>query len=233
MSNFNFGSFENKSAINTSSFLKPWNIYDVKFDGIEREELHKKNDESVKYKTIKVSFSNSAGRFIKNLFIPDDTPENSQRGQMKRQDGSTYPTPSRFEEFKWTLLQLAQVLNSEGFSKLQKVANKIKTMDQFVDALIKLIDAKKGMSTKIKLIGKNRDGSVYADFPYVTAIGNDDEPYVRNNFVGNNVAFTSYEASQAANYNTAKPTEIHTESTTSSSDDDLDFSSLSDEIDNL
>jgi len=233
MSNFNFGSFENKSAINTSSFLKPWGIYDVKFDGIEREELHKKNDESITYKTIKISFSNSEGRFIKNLFIPDDTPENSQRGQMKRQDGSTYPTPSRFEEFKWTLLQLAQVINSDGFSKLQKVANKIKTMDQFVDSLIKIINAKKGVSTKIKLIGKNRDGSVYADFPYVTAIGNDDEPFVRNNFVGTNVAFTAYEAGQAANYSSAKPTKITDTSSNNDNLENLDFSSLSDEIDNL
>ena len=135
---------------------------------------------------------------------------------------------------KTKLLQLTQVLNPEGFEKLQKVANKIKTMDQFIDSIIKIVNAKKGEQTKIKLTGRNVNGVVYSDIPNVTAINHDGELFVANNFIGPRVAFTAYEAQQAATYKSAKPTDIAAQLSSNQpkkdESDDIDFDSLAESL---
>ena len=237
--NFNFGGFENSSAINNSKVLKPWGIYDVTFNGIEKAELKGKQDPNSSYATIKISFSGEEGTFSKNLFIPS-RPEDNERREYENQDGSKRKYASAFEEFKWRLLQLAQVVNPTGFTKLQKLAPKIKTMDQFIDLIFKVINEGKGVKTKLKLIGSNRSGSVYADIPRVAAINHSDELFIGNNFVGDKVAFSSYEAQQAAAYQAAKPTEmpkndsLKTDSLKVEEDngisDDLDFAKLAETL---
>lgn len=230
--NFNFGGFEGKSAINNSSALKPWNIYDVKFNGADKEEL--KGKDSTVYQTVKINFTGADGKFSKNLFIPKETPEDMERPECENKEGHKYQRPSRFEEFKWKLLQLAQVINQDGFEKLQKIANKIKTMDQFIDAILKIVNEKKGVETKLKLTGRNSNGTIYADIPNVAAINHDGELFISNNFVGSRVAFSSYEAQQAAAYSATKPTTMGTESPINKlgtpnvqpESDEIDFDSL-------
>ena len=39
MSTFNFGDVNTTSAVNNSSNLKPWGIYDVEFDGLELNDI--------------------------------------------------------------------------------------------------------------------------------------------------------------------------------------------------
>lgn len=233
MTNFDFGNINNTSAVSNSQSLKPWEIYEVKFDGIEKEEIKGKKDPEASFHTIKLSFSNSEGKFIKNLFIPRETSDDLDRPEFENKEGHKYQRPSRFEEFKWKLLQLAQVLNPEGFEKLQKVANKIKTMDQFIDSIIKIVNAKKGEQTKIKLTGRNVNGVIYADIPNVSAINHDGDLFVSNNFIGPRVAFTSYEAQQAAAYKSAKPTDMVSQLSNTkveNNSDDIDFDSLAESL---
>ena len=56
MSNFDFGGITTTSAVNNSSNLKPWGIYDVEFDGLELNDIQGKKDPEKTYHTIKMSF---------------------------------------------------------------------------------------------------------------------------------------------------------------------------------
>ena len=67
---FNFGDVVTTSAVNSSSALKPWNIYEGKFEGLERTELQGKKDPNSKYDTIKFSFSCDEGSFTSSIFVP-------------------------------------------------------------------------------------------------------------------------------------------------------------------
>lgn len=226
MTAFNFGGIKDNSAVNTSKSLKPWGIYDVTFDGLTRGSIKGKKDPDKVYDVIGISFSSEEGSFSTNLFIPSSDQDNERQVNTSK-DGHEYQSPSRFEEFKWTLLQIAQVVNPEGYNKLKEQSSKIKTMDDFIKLVTTVANAKKGTKTKLKLTGRNNNGTVYAQIPRVCGINKNGECFVSNNFIGDRVNFTPWEASQAKEYNTAKPTEMESVVVPQVNDsEDIDFDSL-------
>lgn len=230
MTAFNFGDIKEKSSVNSSNYLKPWGIYEVKFEGLELNTIKGSKDPSKEYHTIKRSFSGAEGNFNDNMFIPNSDTD-AERMTHTSSNGHEYQSPSRFEEFKWSLLQLAQVINPEGYEKLKTQSSKIRTMDDFIKVVMNVVNAKIGTTTKLKLTGRNSDGRVYAQIPRVCAINKEGECFICNNYVGENVSFTAYEARQADAYNNSAPTDMNTittQQTVSSggSEDELDFDSL-------
>lgn len=228
MSTFNFGDVNTTSAVNNSSNLKPWGIYDVEFDGLELNDIQGKKDPDKTYHTIKMSFHGEEGSFSTNLFIPSSE-DDTKRIENKSKDGHVYYSPSKFEIFKWTLLQLVQVVNPEGYEKLKAASNKITSMDSFIKVIFKFANEKKGAKTKLKLTGRNNDGKIYPQIPRICGINKNGECFVSNNFVGNKLEFTAWEASQVMSYKNTKPTEMpdiasQVEGVDESSD--IDFDSL-------
>lgn len=228
---FNFGGIKETSAVGAVKSLKPWGIYEVKFDGLELNDIKGKKDPEATYKTIKMSFSNNEGVFVNNLFIPT-TDQDAERPVYKNKDGHEYEAPSRFEDFKWTLLQLAQVVNPEGYKKLQEQSSRIKSMDDFVKIVIACANAKKGATTNLKLTGRTtEDGKTYARIPRIVGVNKEGELFISDKFVGDNLEFTLYEADKAKAYHSAKPTDMETVATDAGSEsrgseDDLDFEGL-------
>lgn len=237
MTAFNFGGIENVSAVGSNMSLKPWNIYDVKFDGLTQEDLKGKKDPNAVYKTVKIAFSSDKGGFSKNIFVPS-TEDDATRPTYKNKDGHEYSAPSRFENFKFTLLQLVQVLNPAGYKKIQEVSGKIKTMDEFLKVVVNAANAKKGTETSIKLVGRTtEDGKTYAELPRVVSLNKEGELFVSDRFIGPNLSWSVYELSKKEEYEKAKPTDVEkvvngdasdsTEESTDNSDlNDIDFSSL-------
>lgn len=213
MTAFNFGGIKETSAVGVSKSLKPWGIYEVKFDGLELNDIKGKKDPEAVYKTIKMSFSNDEGVFVNNLFIPA-TEQDAERPVYKNKDNHEYEAPSRFEDFKWTLLQLAQVVNPEGYKKLQEQSSKIKGMDDFIKLIMMCANAKKGVTTHLKLTGRTtEDGKTYARIPRIVGVNKEGELFVSDKFVGDNLEFTLYEADKAKAYHSAKPTDMETADT--------------------
>lgn len=233
MTQFNFGGIKETSAVGVAKTLKPWGIYDVVFNGVELNEVKGKKDPNAVYKTVKMNFSGEDGSFNPDLFIPS-TEQDAERPEYKNKDGHKYEAPSRFENFKWTLLQLAQVVNPEGYKKLQEISNKIDSMDTFIKYVMKVINDKKGVSTQLKLTGrKSEDGKTYAQLPRIVGISKEGELFISDKFVGDKLEFTLYEADKAKAYHSAKPTDMSTmedaaESADSSNADlnDIDFNNL-------
>ena len=83
-----------------------------------------------------------------------------------------------------------------------------KSFDDVAKALITVTNAAKGTETKIKLVGRNRDGKVTADIPRILGINKQGEAFVADNYIGSKLFFSDYEETQRANYTKAAPTKM-------------------------
>ena len=229
---FDFNDVKTTSAVNSSvATLKHYGIYKVKFDGLEQSTIQGKKDPNASYSVINMKFTSDEGNFTKNLFVPS-TEEDGKRPEYTRDAGTTYNRPSRFENFKWTLLQLVQTINPEGYKKIQANSSKIKSMDDFIKLVIGIAEQKKGSELYLKLVGRevnNADGttSTFAEIPNVCGLNKKNELFITN-FVSlnaNGLKFSNYEEQQKAKYANATPTSMPA-TNPDTEDDDLDLASL-------
>lgn len=230
---FNFDDVKTTSAVNSSvATLKPYGIYKVKFEGIEQSTIQGKKDPNASYNVINLKFSGEEGNYTKNLFVPS-TQEDAERPEYKKTDGTPYHRPSRFENYKWTLLQLIQTINPEGYKKIQANSSKIKSMDDFNKLVIAIAEQKKGAELYLKLVGRkvtNQDGttSTFAELPNPCGLNHKDELFITN-FVSlkeNGLKFSSYEVQQKNEYEKATPTAMPSVANPDTEDGELDLASL-------
>ena len=196
----------NTPAVNNSKRrLAPWEIYDVTFEGCSVQEFKGKTDPNATYKVLRIRFENEDGYYEESIFFPQN--EDSIRPKYQASDGHEYEAPSRWERTKMVIAQLAEVINPEGFKKMQEIASKFRSFDDMCAALIKITDPKKGTKTKLKLLGRvNKNGSVEAVLPRIVGINKEGVLFVSDNFIGNSLYFTPYEEGKRAQYKNAAPT---------------------------
>lgn len=229
MSEFNFGSLATTSAVSTSTpRLKPWNIYDVKFSGARIDEVAGKKDPSQTYTILKVRFDGEEGYHEESIFYPKAGDD--QRPVYTSKDGHEYEGASSFDRTMMFIAQVAQVLNPEGFTKMQAASSKFRSFDDVAKSFIQITDKAKGKETKLKLVGRNQNGSIQASLPKFVAINKQGERFCCDNFLGDKLFFTSYEEGKRAEYLNAKPTTmdspIDSLNTVEDTEGELDFESL-------
>ena len=227
---FNFNSLAtNNFLLNSGSHLRPYNIYKVNLTKIEKTELKGSKDPNAVYPIVALEFTGCGedkGIFSTNLFIPTSE-KDMERPTYQNNNGHDYQRPSRFENFQYTLMQIVHALNPTGEEKIKANASKIKTIDQFIDLVIKALNGKDKIETNLKLVGRNNNGTVYASLPNACGLNKSNEVFPVN-FIGDNLFFTNYELQQQKNYQNAKPTDMsQTENNPDVNDnDDLDISDL-------
>lgn len=209
MNGFNF----NITAGASQSTFKPQlpgnEIHEVTFDGASTEDIQGKKDPSQVYKVLKLRFSNEKGQFEHTIFEP--RPEDFERGENKTTrngEVSTFPTPSNVESM---MLLLKHVIDAV----LPSVGKKIdegevtlggKNWDQLRNNVVTVLEKGKGATTKIKLLSDNKGNPRFPGF--FTSLNQEGKAYIRNNFVGNTIGFTSYEKTRIDNAASAKPTDM-------------------------
>ena len=219
---FNFGISAESAVRNARRPLSPWNIYDVKFMGVETRTFQGKKDPSATYQVFDIKFENEDGYFTKTVYFPKDG--DTKRRPYTRSNGTTGYMPSSLESLLGIVHQTVQVLcGDDGYARFREVAGKCKDFNTFLKAFIQITDKKKGTETKLKLVGRNRDGKVFADIPNVVGINpnaeniaedseNDNgERYIADNYIGQKLYFTDYEEGKRNEYLNSKPTTIKTE----------------------
>lgn len=233
MSEFNFGSLATTQATsNVQQRLKPWNIYPVKYAGARIETIQGKKDPTQTYTILKVRFDGEDGFYEESIFYPkagDDV-----RPEYTSKDGHKYLGASSFDRTMTFIAQVAEVLNPEGFAKMQAASSKFKTFDDVAKAFIQITDKAKGKETKLKLVGRTQNGSLQASLPKFVAVNKQGERFCCDNFLGDKLFFSAYEEGKRAEYLNAKPTAMGT--TPEASDfgvdssaqgsEDVDFESL-------
>ena len=222
--NFNFSSLSSTNfSSNAGSYLRPYDIYKVNLTKIERNELKGSKDPNAVYPVISIEFTevgDSNRTYSENIFVPT-TEQDMERQVLKNSNGHENEVPSRFENFQFTLMQIVEVLNPDGATKIKENASKIKTIDQFIDLVIKALNGKNKIETKLKLVGRNNGGTIYAALPRACGLNKKGEIFPVN-FIGENVFFTNYELTQQKAYQNAKPTNMDKEESKDTSDVDLD-----------
>lgn len=226
--NFNFNSLSETSfTSNAGAYLRPYEIYPVNLTKIEKTELKGSKDPNAKYPIVTLEFTGcgeNKGKFTTNLFIPVKD-EDLKRPTYTNNEGHEYEGPSSFETFQYTLMQIVHELNPAGEEKIKANASKIKSIDQFIDLIIKALAGKNNVKTNLKLVGRTNNGTVYATLPKACAISRDGELYARK-FIGDNLSFDNYELTQMKNYQNAKPTKMSDDAPSEKPSDDLDIDDI-------
>lgn len=204
---FNFGISKESAVRNTKQQLKPWNIYDVTFQGCEIREFAGVKDPSKTYKVLDIKFSNDEGYFTVTKFFPKEGDD--VRREVTGKNGGKRELASNFEELMNVVKQTAEILTPEGFKKMSEASSKFKSFDDVAKALKTVTDKVIGKSTKIKLIGRNRNNKIVAEIPNITSIF-DGEAAITDNYIGDKLFFSDYEEGKRAEYLNSKPTNMQT-----------------------
>ena len=227
--NLNFNSIsETNYTSSAGQYLKPYDIYQVNLTKIEKSELQGKKDTSKTYPILTLEFTevgDSKRMFSDKLFIPT-TEEDMERQTLKNKDGHENQRPSRFENFQYTLMQIVHAINPAGEEKIKANASKIKTIDQFIDLIIKALSGKSNVNTYLKLVGRSNNGTIYAALPSACGLTKDGEIFPTN-FIGekDSLFFNNYEITQQNAYRNAKPTSMPKD-TEKSNDDEIDIDNI-------
>ena len=205
MSEFNFGSLATTQATsNIQQRLKPWDIYPVKYAGARVETIQGKKDPSQTYTILKVRFDGEDGFYEESIFYPKEGDD--VRPEYTSKDGHKYLGASSFDRTMTFIAQVAEVLNPEGFAKMQAASSKFKTFDDVAKAFIQITDKAKGKETKLKLVGRTQNGNLQAALPKFVAVNKQGERFCCDNFLGDKLFFSAYEEGKRAEYLNAKPT---------------------------
>ena len=226
--NFNFNSLSETSYVsNSGQYLRPYDIYKVNLTKIEKTVV--KGKDGTEYPVVGLEFAGCGdvkGAFTANLFIPYSE-KDMERPTFKNNEGHEYNRPSSFENFQYTLMQIVHALNPVGEEKIKANASKIKTIDQFVDLIIKALTGKESVETYLKLVGRTNEGTVYAALPSACGLNKKGEIFATN-FIGEekDLFFSNYELTQQKAYRNAKPTNMDKKEEKSDDDDALDIDDI-------
>lgn len=232
MNNFNFGGLAETSFTNNGpQYLRPYDIYEVNLTKIEKSSL--KGKDGTEYGVVTMEFKgcgDNNGIYSHNLFIPNKDSDFERR--VNETSGAFYP--SAFEQFQYTLMQLMQVINPKGADKIKENASKLKSMDQFIDLIIKGLTGKSDVKFFLKLVGRNQDGKVYSTIPNACVLGKKATAETKPspiNFVSLDkslLAFSNYELTQMKNYKNAVPTNMDkADDNPDTAGDDVDLDDIS------
>jgi hypothetical protein len=207
MSNsFSFDATAGASQSTTKPRFKGNEIYNVKFAGCEIQDIQGVKDPTALYKVIKFRYENDNGYYEHTVFEP--RPDDFKRGEndFKNKNGNIekIPTASNVES-----MMLFFKHNMDAFTPA--IAKKIDNGEQSLvakdwDTLRNLVNTimekGKDVENKIKLIIDNKGEPRFPGF--FTGISREGKAYIRNNFIGQNIAFTPYEMKKIQDFSEAK-----------------------------
>lgn len=213
MSGFNFGSVATAKSSSSSHRLRAYDIHEVAFDEAKIEEVEIKNGDRAgeKVKTLRVRFSNDNGYFEETLWFPS-----SDRDFERTENQWGGQNPSNFDRAKMFVVHVLGTLNPEGLETFRNIVcgndpkhKAPRDFDEFIAYFIALVNKAKGVKTKLKLVGRNSQGNIQPALPFFCAVNKDGEEYIKDNFLGDNVAFSAKELQAKAQFENTKPTPMN------------------------
>lgn len=217
---FSFNTTAGASQSSAKPRLAGNDIYTVKFDGCEIQDIKGVKDPSITYQVLKLKFSNEEGTYEHAIFEP--RPEDFNRTENKYTDKKTgkeekIPQTSGVENMMLLFKHAIDAINPTVARQIDDGSKNLgaKDWNDLRTLVSKILDAGKGATIQIKLL-KNTKGE--ATFPgFFAGITKEGKAYVRNNFIGDKLAFSTYEKQRIENEANAKPTSAKTYSSPSSS----------------
>lgn len=206
----------------TNNYLRAYNIYDnVAIKATEIKEGTSAQGRN--WKSLNITFGNDEGIYNHSIFYVNLKDKNDlERRKFDMPNGGQRELASNAETAMYTMSAIAHAFMPEYVDKLNEVIAKCgDNFDKIAEAyklmLDKVIDKN---TTSMKLVGRNRDGVVYATLPSCVGIAEaKDQKRAEMNGVnvgdwytwmvtpfGKNLTFSAYELKQKQEMNNAKPT---------------------------
>lgn len=210
---FTFNTTAGASQSTVKTRLAGNGIYEVKFVGCEIKDVQGVKEPDKVYKQVILNFENEEGAFDYTVWEP--RPEDFNRTENEYTDKKTgklekIPQPSNVENMMLSFKHAIDALVPEVAKKIdtKEVNLAAANWDDLRRLVVQILDKGKGVTTKIKLL-KNKKGE--AVIPgYFAALSKEGKAYVKNNFIGNKIGFTTYELQRINNEAAAKPTDTTT-----------------------
>ena len=237
---FSFNTTAGASQSTTRPRLAGNEIYTVKFDGCEIQDIKGVKEPDKTYKVLKLKFSNSEGTYEHTIFEPrqEDFTRGENEYTTKEGKKEKIPQPSGVENIMLLFKHAIDSINPTIAKQIDEGSKNLgaANWDALRELVAKILNAGKGATIQIKLL-KNSKGE--AIFPgYFSGLTKPDpvsgvsKAYIRNNFIGEKLAFSTYESQRIANESNAKPARVNSfaggsemgmVSANQSNSNDLDF----------
>lgn len=234
MSNFSFNVTAGASQSTSLPLLKGNEIHEVVFQEAIMEDIQGVKDATKVFKVVNIIFKNEDGMFKHTVWEPRDEDFERRKTEFTDTHGKITEiyNPSNVESMLLLFKHIIDVVNPKISKQIDSGEKNLgaKDWDGMRKLVCDIMNAGKETPTKIKLL-TNKKGE--ACFPGFFSTLKDNGPSIKNNFVGDKLGFTAYEAGRIKNEATSKPTKTNELDKFSASEasDDLDFDSA--ELDNL
>lgn len=203
-------SFDATAGTSQSTFRKQLEgntIHTVKYEGTEITDIVGKKDPSQTYKVIKLKFGNEEGVYEHTVFEPkgDDFKRGETEFTNKNGVKEKIPQPSNVESMMLLFKHAIDAVNPTVAKMIDEKTKSISApnWDTLRSQVAKILDAGKGTTTRIKLV-KDKEGN--GKFPgFFAGINREGATYIKNNFIGDKVAFNAYEADKINKEASANP----------------------------
>lgn len=231
MTNFSFNVTAGASQSKSLPLLPGNAIHEVEFSEAIAEDIQGVKDPSKVFKVINIIFKNDDGMFKHTVWEPRDEDFERRSSPFTDKNGKeiSIENPSNVETMMLLFKHIIDVVNPEVAKLIDSGTKNLgaKDWDGIRKLVCEILNSGKGTPTKIKLL-KNKNGD--AIFPgFFSSLTKDSEnpkilkPYIKNNFVGAKIGFTSYEAGRIKNEATSTPTKKEVLNNYDEPSDDLDF----------
>ncbi len=227
MSNFDFGGFADIKEPASSSFLRPWGIYNqVNFAGIGDKQTGTKKDGGT-WNAWDFNFEALEGKYTERIFEPVNDEDGEYNGKK---------IPSDFKRTQQFIAQVLSVYNPEGLNKLKDLtrSGKVKSFEQFIGLVKKLLEkpvkATAENNIQLKLQGRKNtsaDGTT-RQFARICGCSYYENRVLMDKFIGKDLKFTSWEEQQKKAYESATPSNPETATPVSNDIDSSNTEEISD-----
>lgn len=234
MSEFNFSLNNSQVSSNSSNYFRPYTINDI--DSIKAEYANGTAASGKDWRALDIIFTGKDGQHKERFFIPATDEEGMTRPVFTTSNGGKTEIPAPYEILKQLAIHVLGIYAPAQFEKFKVYCTKVKTMSQFLDGFVKLVNDAPKKETKLKVVGRNSNGTVYARLPRTCGIvkdknGNFTSETYPINFLGENLTFTSYEMGEKDRLAAAKPTNmddniVDSIDSASKGSEDIDFDTL-------
>lgn len=234
MSNFSFNVTAGASQSTSLPLLKGNEIHEVVFQEAIMEDIQGVKDATKVFKVVNIIFKNEDGMFKHTVWEPRDEDFERRKTEFTDTHGKITEiyNPSNVESMLLLFKHIIDVVNPTISKQIDSGEKNLgaKDWDSMRKLVCDILNTGKETPTKIKLL-TNKKGE--ACFPGFFSTLKEGRPSIKNNFVGDKLGFTAYEAGRIKNEATSKPTKTNDLDKFSASDasDDLNFDSA--ELDNL
>lgn len=198
--NYNFNETANISQSSEKKQLEGNKIHEVTFDGCEIKDLQGR-DGNQTYKVLNINFHNDEGTFTHTVWEPKES-------DMYDTDGMYGKQPANVKSMMLTFKHLIDAVNPSLSALIDNGTQSLNApnWDALRKMMVEVTSSGIGRKTKIKL-EKRKNGE--AAFPgFVANYSRSGQLYMRTNFIGDNVFFTTKELNKIKQQETAKPTSV-------------------------